>query len=100
MSTLLLGLSLAWSAPNDIKIIDDENGYKLNIDGEDTMLFGMNWGYVPIGTNYSYNLWDESDEFIEKALRREMGLLQGMGVNPACPRSGSPGCTTSTASPR
>ncbi|MBK8230825.1 MAG: glycosidase [Candidatus Eisenbacteria bacterium] len=45
------------------------------------MVFGMNWDYTPIGTNYAYNLWDQPDAVIEAALAREMPLLQGMGVN-------------------
>jgi hypothetical protein len=41
----------------------------------------MNWGYIPIGENYGYDLWKQSDEFIKKALADEMPLLQKMGVN-------------------
>ena len=41
----------------------------------------MNWDYVPIGTNYSYNFWSQPDDFIEAALENEMGLLKNMGVN-------------------
>ena len=41
----------------------------------------MNWGYVPIGTNYSYNFWAQDPEFIKTALDREMTLLKEMGAN-------------------
>ena len=41
----------------------------------------MNWDYVPIGTNYSYSLWEQSDDIIKAALDDEMSLLKNMGVN-------------------
>ena len=41
----------------------------------------MNWDYVPIGQNYTYNLWTQPDDVIEAALDREMPLLKAMGVN-------------------
>ena len=41
----------------------------------------MNWDYFPIGTNYSYSLWKQSDATIKAALDAEMGLLKNMGVN-------------------
>ena len=45
---------VAHAAPNQIDILEDEQGFKLQVDGVDTMLFGMNWGYMPIGENYNY----------------------------------------------
>ena len=67
--------------PNVVKVHKDVNGYKLIVDGEPTMVFGMNWGYMPIGENYNYNFWGKSDAFIKEALDNEMSLLQEMGVN-------------------
>ena len=60
-------------------VVHDERGYKLQVDGKDLMVRGMNWGYTPIGSNYSYSLWAQSDEFVERVLRRDMELLRGMG---------------------
>ena len=45
------------------------------------MVLGMNWGYVPIGVNYAYDFWSQSDAFIVEALHSEMTLLKQMGVN-------------------
>ena len=45
------------------------------------MVNGMNWDYFPIGTNYSYSLWAQSDDIIKAALDRDMPLLKNMGVN-------------------
>ena len=41
----------------------------------------MNWDYFPIGTNYDYSLWNQTDSFIKLALDSEMSLLKDMGVN-------------------
>ena len=65
----------------DVRVVSDASGQKLQLEGEDYMVFGMNWGYMPIGDNYLYNLWDKSDDFIKSVLDREMPLLAGMGVN-------------------
>ena len=45
------------------------------------MVNGMNWDYFPRGTNYSFSIWNQSDDFIKSALDAEMGLLKNMGVN-------------------
>lgn len=64
-----------------VEIKQDNNGTKLVVNGEDFMINGMNWDYFPRGTNYSFSLWNQSDEFIKAALDSEMGLLKNMGVN-------------------
>ena len=43
--------------PNRVTVYRDARGFKLQVDGRDTMVFGMNWGYTPIGENYTYNFW-------------------------------------------
>ncbi|MBZ0232178.1 MAG: hypothetical protein K8M05_07470 [Deltaproteobacteria bacterium] len=65
----------------EARIVKDERGYKLQVDGQDLMVRGMNWGYQPIGTNYTYSLWAQPDAFIERALHRDMALLRAMGIN-------------------
>ncbi len=77
---LLIGLARTASA-TEAHVVKDERGYKLVVDGKDMLVRGMNWGYQPIGTNYTYSLWTQPDEFIERVLRQEMGLLKGMHVN-------------------
>lgn len=66
---------------NNVKIENSTDGIRLKVDGKYFMVNGMNWDYFPIGTNYTYSLWDETDQFIKQALDDEMGLLQNMGVN-------------------
>ena len=64
-----------------VKVYKDELGQKLQVSGRDFMVFGMNWGYMPIGENYAYDFWGQPDEFIQTVLDTEMPLLQNMGVN-------------------
>ena len=78
------GVAAAQSANADmpeIKVVYDESGSRLQVDGQDFMVLGMNWGYMPIGQNYTYSLWTKSDDIIEAALAKEMSLLRAMGIN-------------------
>lgn len=77
----LLSFSLAFGQQQNISIKTNANGHTLEIDGAPFMINGMNWDYFPIGTNYSFSLWNQSDDFIKAALDAEMGLLKNMGVN-------------------
>ena len=64
-----------------VSVLNDDDGMKLVVNGEHFMINGMNWDYFPIGTNFSYSLWKQSDDVIKAALDAEMGLLKNMGVN-------------------
>ena len=64
-----------------IRIVSDSKGSRLTVDGTPLFLNGMNWDYFPIGTNYAYSLWTQSDDVIKAALENEMSLLKSMGVN-------------------
>lgn len=66
---------------DEVIIVKSENGMKLVVNGEDFMINGMNWDYFPIGTNYTYSLWDQPENIIKEALDYEMALLKEMGVN-------------------
>ncbi len=77
---LIMFQAAAWGQ-TPVRIVSDEEGAKLQVAGRDFMVFGMNWGYMPIGQNYMYDFWKQPDDFIEEALAREMPLLQNMGVN-------------------
>ena len=65
------------------KVYVDANNsqMKLKVNGKDFIVNGMNWDYFPVGTNYSYSLWNQPDNLIQEALDEEMGLLKNMGVN-------------------
>ena len=80
--SLIFCYSFAMYAQTEKVVIENnDSGMKLKVGGRDFMVNGMNWDYFPIGTNYSYSLWNQSDDFIRQALDDEMGLLQNMGVN-------------------
>ncbi|MFQ3180712.1 MAG: hypothetical protein ACI9Z4_000297 [Polaribacter sp.] len=64
-----------------VSVSNTDQGMKLIVDGKDFMINGMNWDYFPIGTNYSYSLWEQPEAFIKTALDSEMILLKDMGVN-------------------
>ena len=64
-----------------IELVTDATGTRLQVDGADMMVQGVNWDYFPRGTTYNYNFWTEPDHVIEAALDREMSLLKAMGGN-------------------
>ena len=64
-----------------IEVRNDAAGSRIQVNGTDMLLRGVNWDYFPIGTNYAYSLWAQPDDVIKTALDREMGLLKVMGVN-------------------
>jgi len=64
-----------------VSVVNNNEGVKLLVNGNNVMINGMNWDYFPIGTNYTYSLWKQSDDFIKTALDMEMPLLKNMGVN-------------------
>ena len=59
----------------------DENGWKLQVNGNDFYIKGVVWGYTPRDQNFNYNLWGEPEEFIKKVLDYEFGLMRAAGVN-------------------
>lgn len=79
--SFLISFSIVKAQVNQVKIISDEEGAKLVVNGKDFIVNGMNWDYFPIGTNYTYSLWTKPDSFIKNVLDREMSLLRIMGVN-------------------
>ena len=79
---LLLFSSISFGQVDQVAISSNENGMKLMVNGDNFMINGMNWDYVPIGeTIPNYSLWNQSDDVIKAALDAEMGLLKNMGVN-------------------
>ena len=78
---LLIFSSVIFAQTDKISVVKNSDGTKLVVNGNDFMINGMNWDYYPIGTNYSYSLWKQSDDVIKAALDTEMSLLKNMGVN-------------------
>ena len=82
--------TLSFSQADRVVVENSNSHFKLKVNGSDFIINGMNWDYFPVGTNYSYSLWNQPDAFIQQALDDEMGLLQNMGVNTIRVYSGIP----------
>lgn len=70
-----------YSQTDKVTIDKSVSGLTLKVNGKDFIVNGMNWDYYPIGTTYSYSIWQQPDNFIQEALDAEMTLLKDMGVN-------------------
>ncbi len=67
---------------NNVVVSSNADGDKLLVDGQPFMINGMNWDYIPIGTNtVNAQFWEKPDDIIKAGLDHEMLLLQNMGVN-------------------
>jgi hypothetical protein len=65
-----------------VSVFNSEKGMKLVVNGEDFIVNGINWDYVPIGYNVlDAKFWEKSDAIIKAGLDQEMPLWQNMGVN-------------------
>jgi len=78
---LFMFLTTVFAQADKISVVTDNEGFKLQVNGKSLIVNGMNWDYFPIGTNYTYSLWQQSDDFIKAALDTEMSMLKNMGVN-------------------
>jgi len=87
---LLLAPLLVFAQSEKVEVIKSQNGFKLSVNGKDLFINGMNWDYFPVGTNYNYSLWNQSDDLIKAALDNEMSYLKNMGVNAIRQYSGVP----------
>ncbi|MFM8911926.1 MAG: glycoside hydrolase family 2 TIM barrel-domain containing protein, partial [Flammeovirgaceae bacterium] len=80
----------ATAQPARVAVQRSADGMKLQVNGREFMINGMNWDYTPIGTNFSYSLWNQPDDVIQSALDAEMSLLKNMGVNTVRQYTGVP----------
>ncbi len=65
-----------------VSVVTNSDGHRLVVNGEEFMINGMNWDYIPIGTNtVNARFWENSDDIIKAALDAEMSLLKNMNVN-------------------
>ncbi|MBT8421511.1 MAG: hypothetical protein KJP03_00160, partial [Gammaproteobacteria bacterium] len=80
---LLVSMVLASQAVagDVVEAVKGEDGWTLQVNGNDFFIKGMVWGYTPRNENYNYNLWGQSDEFVKSVLDYEFGLMSAAGVN-------------------
>lgn len=79
--TLLFITTAVPAQVSQVGITQGADGMKMSVNGQDFFIKGMNWDYFPIGTNFTYSLWNQPDDVIRAALDYEMPLLKNMGVN-------------------
>ena len=77
----LFTITIVFAQADKVSVVSGNEGVKLVVNGKGLMINGMNWDYFPVGTNYTYSLWKQSDDFIKAALDTEMPMLKNMGVN-------------------
>ena len=90
IAAFLLLPSSATAQSSGIRVVTDAAGARLEVDGRDFLVRGINWDYFPVGQNYAYNFWAQPDDMIRAALDREMSLLRAMGVNAVRQYAGVP----------
>lgn len=79
---LLLCSSIMFAQTAKVSVKKDANGMALQVNGANFMINGMNWDYIPIGTNtVNAGFWKKSDDIIKAGLDTEMSLLKNMNVN-------------------
>jgi hypothetical protein len=78
---LFLFITTVFAQTDKVSVVTNNKGSMLLVNGNNFMINGMNWDYLPVGTNYTYSLWAKPDDFIKAALDAEMPLLKNMGVN-------------------
>ncbi len=89
---ILLGLFFYLKNYSSSKIpsitIDKQNGYKLLIDGKPFLIKGVCYSPIPIGKDYEYNFWGDSNKpwLIDGKLMKDAGIntvrFYRMGKNP------------------
>ena len=80
--TFFLFTTIIFAQVDQVAVLNENTGMSLTVNGEKFMINGMNWDYIPIGTNVvDANLFKKSDDIIKAALDSEMSLLKNMGVN-------------------
>ncbi len=70
----------AQAAADKVTTYKDDKGWKLMVNGEDFYVKGFVWDYKPVGTNYTYDLYGQSEEFIKNLIDHEFGLMAKAGV--------------------
>lgn len=78
---LLLAMT-SFSQSNKVMVSNNQDGFRLIVDNQPFIINGMNWDYIPIGTNtVDAAFWEKSDDIIKAGLETEMSLLKNMNVN-------------------
>jgi hypothetical protein len=81
--TFLLITTVVFVQTSKVAVVNDEKGAKLVVDGESFMINGINWDYIPIGTNtVNAEFWKKSDDVIKAGLDTEMSEILLLFLQP------------------
>lgn len=80
LAAALISLTSAVSAQK-ITVKQDAGGWKLYDGRTPVEVKGVVWSFTPIGQSFNYNLFAQSDAFIQKMIDTDMPMLKAMGVN-------------------
>ncbi len=61
----------AAQTPPSVRVVSDASGERIQVDGSDFMVFGMNWDVSPTGENYLYDFWGQPDDIITEMVLRD-----------------------------
>jgi beta-galactosidase len=78
---LMLAAPAMAQTVDKVTIYQDENGWKLQVNGQDFYVKGVVWGYAPPGTNYTYSIWNQPEELIQKVVDKEFSLMKAANIN-------------------
>ncbi|MGL1936233.1 MAG: hypothetical protein OCD01_14480 [Fibrobacterales bacterium] len=87
--TLLLSQAV-FARANTVTVHQDSLGFKIQVDQRDLFVNAVRWSHKPVGTNYNYDLWAKSDNYIRKVLTHDMRLLQESGATAIVTSPGIP----------
>ena len=59
--TLTLFSYSIFAQADQVAVVTNDEGMKLVVNGKDFMINGVNWDYIPIGTNtVNANFWEQN----------------------------------------
>lgn len=81
LSALFLTVLVTANLFAQVTVKKDENGWRMFDGTKEVEVKGITWSNNPIGSNYTYSLWNYDDVFIRNMIDYDMPLLKEMGVN-------------------
>ena len=79
---LILFTTTFFAQTDRVKVESNSEGKYLTVNNKKFMINGVNWDYIPIGTNtVNADFWNKPDDVIRAGLDTEMSLLKNMNVN-------------------
>ncbi len=75
--------SLKWTDAEveKVTVVHDAQGWKVQINGKDFFVKGIEWSPTPVGENYSYDLWAQDEKVLKEIVDRDMSFFKSAGIN-------------------